>query len=88
MQGSTATEIATIKASGPLSTRRAWHITNQGDMSSLRLVDEAMPALHSGEVLVEVRTLGLNFAGAVQLHMCTSHRSLCHFSHEQQWPAG
>ncbi|WIA08383.1 hypothetical protein OEZ85_007822 [Tetradesmus obliquus] len=45
------------------ATRRAWHITNQGDMGSLRLVEEAMPQLNSpGQVLVEVQALGLNLA--------------------------
>ncbi|KAF6264408.1 chaperonin 10-like protein [Scenedesmus sp. NREL 46B-D3] len=43
------------------ATRNAWHITHQGDMSSLRLVEEAMPQLTSaGQVLVEVWALGLN----------------------------
>lgn len=35
----------------------------QGDMGSLRLVEEAMPQLNSpGQVLVEVQALGLNLA--------------------------
>lgn len=42
--------------------RRAWHITQQGDMSSLRLVEEQMPELLPGQVVVEVQAWGLNFA--------------------------
>uniref|UniRef100_A0A383VHV9 Enoyl reductase (ER) domain-containing protein n=1 Tax=Tetradesmus obliquus TaxID=3088 RepID=A0A383VHV9_TETOB len=45
------------------ANRRAWHITDQGDLGSLRLVEEAMPQLTApGQVLVEVQALGLNLA--------------------------
>jgi hypothetical protein len=42
--------------------RKAWHITQQGDMDSLQLLEEQMPALQPGQVLVEVQAWGLNFA--------------------------
>lgn len=63
MQASAAAEASVQQAAAPVSTRRAWHITKQGDMQSLRLVKEPVPILQPGEVLVEVRALGLNFAG-------------------------
>eukprot|EP00878_Enallax_costatus_P034277 GHUV01037996.1.p1 GENE.GHUV01037996.1~~GHUV01037996.1.p1 ORF type:complete len:121 (+),score=20.32 GHUV01037996.1:620-982(+) len=63
MQGSTATQPVPVKAAALPGSRQAWHITKQGDMSSLKLIDESMPALQPGEVLVEVKALGLNFAG-------------------------
>jgi hypothetical protein len=42
--------------------RKAWHITEQGDMGSLQLLEEQLPALQPGHVLVEVQAWGLNFA--------------------------
>lgn len=43
--------------------RKAWHITQQGDMGSLRLIDEPMPVLQQpGDVLVQVQAWGTNFA--------------------------
>eukprot|EP00775_Hariotina_reticulata_P012082 gene12082-12222_t len=56
-------------------TRQAWHITQQGDLSSLRLLEEPMPTWQQQQpvgsdcqqeqqqtCLVEVRCLGLNLA--------------------------
>lgn len=42
--------------------RKAWHITQQGNMDSLQLQEESMPDLLPGQVLVEVKAWGLNFA--------------------------
>lgn len=47
---------------GTLMQRTAWHIRQQGDMDSLQLVEEQMPSLQPGQVLVEVKAWGLNFA--------------------------
>lgn len=46
----------------PPSTRKAWHLTQPGDVASLRLIEEPMPQLQPGQVLVECRAWGLNFA--------------------------
>jgi hypothetical protein len=60
----TATTSTASGAASPVvpMRRKAWHITQQGDMDSLQLKKESMPALLPGHVLVEVKAWGLNFA--------------------------